>query len=115
MTASCTLCGELFSIPDDLRGAKKTLGELGNIFGKHIVKVHSADAQSAFDPEHLKCSIAQLLQPKVSPMFGLTLQAAILYSYLKSEDEAFNDSVRQMKAMLEKAMEQKAVQPLVNV
>lgn len=114
MTASCTLCGELFSIPDDLRGAKKTLGELGKNFGKHLVKAHSADPQTAFDPENLKCSIAQLVQPQLSPMFGLTFQAAILYSYLKSEDKAFNGSVQQMKNMLDKAMEQKLVQPLVS-
>lgn len=109
MTATCTLCGHAFNVLPDLRGKIETLRDLAGQFGRHLVKKHSKEQQTAFDPSKFPCDVPTLLfdQSVVSPTLGMGLQGLLLFTYIKCEDPAFQEHVSQTRAELVKAIEQK--------
>lgn len=103
MTATCTICGELFKVTPDARGASHTLGLLGSAFRKHMdAKKHWELPQKALDPSIMGGTIAHL-----GPAMDMTLRSLIMLSYLISEDAGFNDQLRQLREVIEKVIGQK--------
>ncbi len=112
MTATCTLCGTLISAePDpvlDPQRDDRTFGRLGGIFRKHLAQFHGAEPQKVLDQGMMKGSVPQMIG-----VIGVTAQAAAMFSFLESTDEVFQQKTVAMKQIIEKAIEQKRISPLV--
>ena len=112
MTATCTLCGQVITAePDgviDSQRDDRTLGRLGGLFRMHLAKFHGAEPQTAIDESIMRCSIPQMIGA-----VGMTVQGAVLFSYLQSSDPVFQTKVGQMREIVSQAMEQKVVKPAV--
>lgn len=114
MTATCTLCGQLITAePDgvlDSQRDDRTLGKLGGLFRMHLAKHHGAEPQTAIDESIMRCSVPQMIGA-----VGMTVQGAVLFSYLQSSDPVFQQKVGQMREIVSQAMEQKTLKPMVTV
>src|SRR6266481_6507137 len=112
MTATCTLCGQVITAEaDGLMDSQRddrTLGRLGGMFRAHLGKLHADEPQTALDTTIMRCTVGQMIGA-----VGMTVQGAVLFSYLQSSDPVFQAKVGQMREIVSKAMEQKAVKPAV--
>jgi len=81
---------------------------LGGLFRKHLAQHHGAEPQTAIDPQVMQGSVPQMIG-----VIGVTSQAAVMFSYLTSENEAFNQKTQAMRKIVMRAIEQKKVAPLV--
>lgn len=118
MTASCTLCGIPIEAPDDpimdTRRLRRTVTLLAMRMLQHMQLVHSNIEQAVVNreenfPPGKPNSLMTLIEAASA---HATLLTAL--SYLTSEDEQLKDQMLKMRELVDKAMEQKPVQPLVS-